>query len=125
MTVATINARTIGALRAKMAAALAAALRDQGRDGDAALDVRILLAHALGREPNDPALLGDQAVDETAEGLALAHLQRRMRGEPVARIVGSKEFWGLDFDVTGDTLVPRPDSETVVEAALAIAERAM
>jgi release factor glutamine methyltransferase len=106
-----------------MAAELNAAFREQGRDGDAGLDARILLAHVMKRGANDLALLDDQAIDETAERLALTLLERRIRGEPVARIVGSKEFWGLDFIVSKDTLVPRPDTETVVEAALAIVRR--
>ena len=44
---------------------------------------------------------------------------RRLAREPVARIVGHKEFWGLPFELNADTLVPRPETETVVEAALA------
>ncbi|MDH8222491.1 protein-(glutamine-N5) methyltransferase, release factor-specific, partial [Klebsiella pneumoniae] len=44
--------------------------------------------------------------------------QRRMAHEPVARILGRKEFWGLDFRLSAATLVPRPDTETVIEAAL-------
>ncbi len=44
--------------------------------------------------------------------------QRRLTGEPVARILGVKEFWGLPFRLSADTLVPRPDTETVVEAVL-------
>ena len=44
--------------------------------------------------------------------------QRRLKGEPVARIVGHKEFWGLPLALSPETLVPRPDTETVVELAL-------
>jgi release factor glutamine methyltransferase len=47
-----------------------------------------------------------------------ALMDRRLAGEPVARILGMKEFWGLSFKLSADTLVPRPDTETVVEAAL-------
>ena len=51
---------------------------------------------------------------------ALARLAaRRCAGEPMARLVGHREFWSLDIAVSAETLVPRPDSETVVEAALA------
>lgn len=46
--------------------------------------------------------------------------RRRIGGEPVARLLGHKEFWGLDFQLSPSTLVPRPDTETVVETALAI-----
>jgi len=45
---------------------------------------------------------------------------RRLKGEPVARILGHKEFWGLPLRISAATLVPRPESETVVEAALAV-----
>jgi release factor glutamine methyltransferase len=56
----------------------------------------------------------------TAEADALLALQaRRLAREPVARILGRKEFWGLPFKLNGETLVPRPETETVVEAALA------
>jgi release factor glutamine methyltransferase len=46
--------------------------------------------------------------------------RRRLAGEPVARILGSKEFWGLPFKLSAETLVPRPDTETIVEATLEI-----
>lgn len=46
-------------------------------------------------------------------------LQRRLTGEPIAHIIGHREFYGLDLQVTADTLIPRPDTETLVEAALA------
>jgi len=45
-------------------------------------------------------------------------LQRRLRGEPVAYIIGRREFFGLDYGLTPDVLIPRPDTETLVEAAL-------
>ncbi len=48
---------------------------------------------------------------------------RRLAGEPVARIVGAKEFWGLSFIVTPAVLVPRPETETVVELALALIDQ--
>lgn len=47
-----------------------------------------------------------------------AQLGRRLKGEPIAHIVGHREFYGLDLQVTADTLIPRPDTETLVEAAL-------
>jgi len=60
----------------------------------------------------------DQSVGQ-AEASRLARMaQRRLAGEPVARITGEKEFWGLRLKLSEDTLVPRPDTETVVEAAL-------
>lgn len=71
------------------------------------LDLTGLVAAAARRRLSD---------DEAArlDGFA----RRRSAGEPVARILGAKEFWGLPLSVTSATLVPRPDTETVVEAAL-------
>jgi release factor glutamine methyltransferase len=85
----------------------------------AQLDARFLVAHALGCQARDLALLDEKAVgpDVIAEALALA--ERRRAGEPVGRIVGEREFWGLPFRLGPATLEPRPDTETVVEAALA------
>jgi release factor glutamine methyltransferase len=83
------------------------------------LDARVLAGHALGL---DHARLIADAGRELGAGEVrrLDELAaRRLAGEPVARIVGVKEFWGLPFRMNGATLVPRPDTETVVEAALA------
>jgi release factor glutamine methyltransferase len=83
------------------------------------LDARLIVGHALGL---DHAALTEASrrVLTTAEADALLALQaRRLAREPVARILGRKEFWGLPFKLNGETLVPRPETETVVEAALA------
>jgi release factor glutamine methyltransferase len=84
------------------------------------LDARILLGHALRldhgalvRESTRPLAAG-----ESAQVAALA--ARRLAGEPVARIVGRREFWGLPFTVTPAVLVPRPETETIVELALSL-----
>ena len=85
---------------------------------DAALDARLLLALALGR---DEAVLPHESLgwtDASAAGFSQL-LARRIAGEPVSRIRGWREFWSLRFALSADTLDPRPDSETVVEAALA------
>ncbi|HEY4042970.1 MAG TPA: peptide chain release factor N(5)-glutamine methyltransferase [Rhodopila sp.] len=78
-------------------------------------EARRLLAHASGLSQND--LIGDphRSIDTTAYE---AHVVRRIAREPLALIVGRREFWSLDFQVSPATLVPRPDSETVIEAAL-------
>jgi len=86
------------------------------------LDARILTGHALGL---DHAALasGARRVLNDAETRALEALgARRIGGEPVARITGVKEFWGLPLRVTAATLVPRPETETLIEAALAIVD---
>lgn len=114
----------IGTLRRRLAARLDGALAAGRRQGTAALDARILLAHALGVEATGLALHDDEPVDAATEARSIALIERRIAGEPVARIVGRREFWGLEFEIGPDTLVPRPDTETVVEAALAFVDRA-
>ncbi|MGC5780153.1 peptide chain release factor N(5)-glutamine methyltransferase [Methylobacterium sp. NFXW15] len=85
-----------------------------GAEGDA----RFLLLGLLGLAPRDLALDGDRPIGGAGAALSDA-LTRRASGEPVARILGAWEFWGLPFTLVPDTLVPRPDTETVVETALA------
>jgi release factor glutamine methyltransferase len=80
------------------------------------LESRLLLAHALGVTQNDLIRDPHRPIDP-------AHfdslLTRRLAHEPVALIAGYREFWSLPFAVSRSTLIPRPDSETLVEAALA------
>jgi release factor glutamine methyltransferase len=84
------------------------------------LDARVLIGHALGLDHaalvSAAAQLLSAAEAERIEDFA----QRRLAGKPVARIAGMREFWGLPFVVTDDVLVPRPETETVVETALAL-----
>src|SRR5262245_61249846 len=86
--------------------------------GSAELDARILTGHALGLDLTGiiTAAQRQLAPDESARLEDFAH--RRLAGEPVARILGQKEFWGLPLQLSPATLVPRPDTETVVELAL-------
>lgn len=103
-------------------AAARRALTRQFRDAGLAtpdLDARILVGHALALDHTALAAQADHRLtDQDAKAIdALA--RRRLRREPVARIVGAKEFWGLPLMLNAATLVPRPDTETVVEAALA------
>ena len=86
------------------------------------LDARLLLAHALGLDHAGLAAQGEKRLaDDEARAIA-ALASRRLRHEPVARILGRKEFWGLPLRLNGETLVPRPETETLVEAALAALE---
>ncbi|HQS48509.1 MAG TPA: peptide chain release factor N(5)-glutamine methyltransferase, partial [Xanthobacteraceae bacterium] len=103
--------------RAAVRRALAARLRAAGIES-ADLDARLLLADALQVAPADLLLDGDVPVDAPALAAVEARVDRRLAGEPVARILGEKEFWSLPFRLSDETLVPRPDTETLVEAAL-------
>jgi release factor glutamine methyltransferase len=98
--------------------AIVAAFRDAGLDTPD-LDARVLIGHALGLDHAALAAAAHRTLraEEAASIAALA--TRRLAHEPVARIVGIKEFWSLPLRVTPATLVPRPETETVVEAALA------
>ncbi len=85
------------------------------------LDAQLLLLHALGRAPHDRAWLlahDTDAMPDTAWSTLSAQLSRRLAGEPVAYLLGEKEFHGLDLRVDARVLVPRPDTETLVEWAL-------
>ncbi len=82
------------------------------------LDARLLAAHALEIDPS--GLLQDGPVPPDAAARAEALLARRLAGEPVARILGEKEFWSLPFRLSAETLVPRPDTETLVEEVLTL-----
>jgi len=83
------------------------------------LDARLLLAHALGVPSERMMALGARILSETEQVLFRDLVGRRIAGEPTSRIVGRREFWSLEFEITPDVLDPRPDSETIVEAALA------
>jgi release factor glutamine methyltransferase len=85
------------------------------------LDARLLLGAVLGLDLTGlvAAAAARRLTDDEAARLD-GFARRRGVGEPVARILGSKEFWGLPLAVTPATLVPRPDTETIVEAALEI-----
>ena len=93
----------------------AGAARLQGVADNPRLEARLLLAHALGCSQNDLIREPERLVDPAPFD---ALLDRRVRHEPVAHIVGRREFWSLRFEVSPATLIPRPDSETLVEAAL-------
>lgn len=93
----------------------------EARLDSAALDARLLLLAALGIAAADLATRPDAPLGEAGAERLTAFAVRRLAREPVARILGTREFWGLPFALSPETLVPRPDSETVVETALALA----
>ncbi len=105
---------TIGSLRRRIVARLLAAGIES-----AELDARVLIAHALGVDMAVLLARPDMQIDAEAEARLAAWTERRIVGVPIARIVGVKEFWSLSFTLGSATLVPRPETETVIEAALA------
>jgi release factor glutamine methyltransferase len=105
--------RTIAAARR----ALAEQFRQAGIDS-AGADTRLLLAHALGLDRVALTANGERALSTDEMKAIDALMVRRLGHEPVSRILGSKEFWTLSLMVTPEVLVPRPETETVVEAAL-------
>jgi release factor glutamine methyltransferase len=96
-------------------------LQIAAKSGIDRLDTQLLMLHALGRSSSERAWLithDDEALSEPAAIAFRTLCQRRLSGEPVAYLVGSKSFFGLDLLVNKSVLVPRPDTETLVEWAL-------
>jgi len=84
----------------------------------AKLDAQILLAFVLDKERIYLLTWPENTLSNDAIQLYLALLQRRVSGEPIAYIIGVKEFWSLPFKVSPATLIPRPDTEVLVESVL-------
>lgn len=82
------------------------------------LDAELLIAHALGVKRLDLYLDWDRPLTDDEIARCRELIRRRGAREPVSLILGSKEFWGLPFKVTRDTLAPRPETELLVEVAL-------
>ena len=82
-------------------------------------DARFLVLDVLSLTGTDLILGGAEPLGAPGAASLSRAVDRRLAGEPVARIVGAWEFWGLPFGLSPDTLVPRADTETLVEAALA------
>ena len=101
----------------------AQALREAAAAGIERLDAQLLLLHALARPATDRAWLlahDDEEMRPQAVQAFQSCCERRGAGEPLAYIVGSKEFFGLELHVDARVLVPRPDTETVVEWSLEV-----
>lgn len=88
----------------------------------ARLEAEVLLSAALGVRRIDLYVRHDQMVDEAGRGRFREMVRKRQDGAPTAHIVGKKEFYSLDFAVTGATLIPRPDTELLVDEAIKIAK---
>jgi release factor glutamine methyltransferase len=89
----------------------------------ARLDAEVLLCHALGCSREKLYCDMEAILSEEARERFVALLRRRAQREPLAYITASKEFWSLDFHVTSQVLVPRPETELVVETALGLLEK--
>src|SRR4051812_25912508 len=81
------------------------------------LEARLLLGHALGLAQEE-LIAGNHAIDGDALACFEAGLVRRCAHEPLAYILGKREFWSLEFAVGPGVLIPRPESETLIEVAL-------
>jgi len=96
-------------------------LADAGIGADrAAFDAEVLARHVLGWDR--ARYLAERRLDEAPAGFAVSFgdlIGRRRGREPVAYITGTREFWGLELEVTRDVLIPRPESELIVEETLA------
>ena len=79
------------------------------------LDAELLLAHALGIDRKQLLLRPPAEIPAEFEAL----LARRLAGEPIAYVIGTRAFWTIALEVTPDVLIPRPDSETLMDAAVA------
>ncbi|MEE4251466.1 MAG: peptide chain release factor N(5)-glutamine methyltransferase [Alcanivoracaceae bacterium] len=101
---------------------IAALLKDaRGRLADsdtAALDAELLLCHVLGKPRSHLFTWPEQEVGELVEAQFHHLLTRRASGEPVAYLLGRREFFGHEFLVSPDTLIPRPDTELLVDVVL-------
>ncbi len=97
-------------------AALAHAVRRLAETSETPrLDAELLLAHALGTTRDDLLLGAELPVPPAFAAL----IERRAQGEPVAYLIGTRDFWDMTLLVTPAVLIPRPDSETLIEAAVA------
>lgn len=105
--------QSIGGLLREIAARFEAAGIDNSR-----LDARVLIAHALELEPSRLFTMSNDVVEAVAINKIEALVERRLAREPVSRIIGRREFWGLEFLLAPETLDPRPDTETLVSAVL-------
>jgi release factor glutamine methyltransferase len=108
-----LGAATYDALLRDTAIALTAAGIDNVR-----FEARLLLSHAAGLGMEQLVARGPELAPAAVAATLRELTARRVRREPMAYILGEREFWGLPFKVSRAVLVPRPDSETLIEAAL-------
>lgn len=98
---------------------LTASQQLNGHSDSARLDAEVLLAAALNQPRSYLHARPEQIPGPEPTARFSAWLERRLKGEPVAYLLGRREFWSLELAVTPDTLIPRPETELLVELALA------
>lgn len=106
-------------VRGLLEAGIAALESDSSADRH--LEASILLAHVLGRPRSWLFAHPEDFVDPDAGSRYRLMLEQRAQGEPMAYITGKREFWSMTLEVSRDTLIPRPETESLVELALATA----
>ncbi|WP_373019537.1 peptide chain release factor N(5)-glutamine methyltransferase [Thiomicrorhabdus sp.] len=95
-------------------------IRSQAIGDTPRLDAELLLAHCLGQTRTYLFTWPEKALDNRQLSCFEEKLQQRLQGHPIAHLTGEREFWGLALKVTNDTLIPRPDTEILIETALSI-----
>jgi len=96
----------------------ASAITIQNISDSADLDVEVLLCHVLGKNRSYLRTWPEKQLDQTQLEQFHQLLEQRQQGEPIAYIVGKREFWSRDFCVDSRVLIPRPDTETLIELCL-------
>jgi release factor glutamine methyltransferase len=115
----TAAALELGASVAAARRALANAFREADLDSPE-LDARLLIGHALGLEHAALVSAAERPLSATDRQRILALAARRLKHEPIAHLLGRKGFWDVELQVSADVLVPRPETETLIEAAIEI-----
>ncbi len=90
---------------------------------DSSTDSWLLLSSVLGLSRTELFLAAKKTIDEKSYALFEALLDRRVKREPVAYILGSKEFWSLPFLITGDVLIPRPETEFMLDKVFSLIDK--
>ena len=101
----------------------ATAMLAEGDQTSPSLDAAVLLCHVLDKPRSYLMTWPEKALTLTQQAQFEALLARRLSGEPVAYIIGEREFWSLPLKVAPSTLIPRPDTERLVEVALEITQQ--
>lgn len=89
----------------------------------ARLDAEVLLSHSINKDRAWLITHSHDALDDASHDRFQAAVNRRASREPIQYIVGTREFWGLDFIVTPDVLIPRPETELLVETSIKLARK--